>query len=240
MCAATDWSQRIWPDYEDLPRDVIGFHVQCRPVSLLIQPEVSSVSKTVGTLLDDFGLKNAEATVVPIGSTTGGPGLMDSIGPLAKLLGLLGTVVKHVLAWRARAAAIARRRIRPPVTVTLLADHVPLRRQTADTYYDTASLIVGLLPDLLSELQTAYPLFNISIHVRAKGLKIDRVDIQVGNGLELTDQHALKILKWLGVGMSSITVRHRENWLSFPTIKQIKGQAFTTRQFSGRAMMGPG
>ncbi|MFF2840636.1 hypothetical protein [Paenarthrobacter sp. NPDC057981] len=219
---------------------MIGFHVRCRPVSLLIQPESASVSEYVGKFFDQLGLNNAEAIVVPIGSTTGGPGLMDSIGPLAKLAGLLGTVVKQVLAWRTRAATITRRRMRPPVIVTILADHVPLRRQTADTHHDTASLIVGLLPDLLGGLQTAYPSFNISIYVRAKGLKIDRVDVQVGNGLELTDQHALRILKWLGIATNSITVRHRENWLSFPTVKLIKGRSFTARQFSGSAMMGPG
>lgn len=25
MCSATDWSQRVWADYEDLPRDVICY-----------------------------------------------------------------------------------------------------------------------------------------------------------------------------------------------------------------------
>jgi hypothetical protein len=240
MCAAVDWSQRIWPDYEDLPRDVIGYHVRCRSNWVLVQPDVSSVSKAVGTFLGNVGIKSAEAAVVPIGSTSGGPGLIEGIDPVAKLLGHVVTVVKLALAWRARVTSLVRRRLRPPVTVTLLADHVPLHRETADTYFDTASLIVSLLPELLRELQESHPSFNISIHVRARGVKAEKVDIRVGNGLDLTDQHVMKILKWLKGATTSMTVRHVENWLSFPTVKQIKGKALTARQFSGEAMMGGG
>lgn len=240
MCAATDWSQRIWPDYEDLPRDVMGYHVQCRSVSLLIQPDVSTMSEAVGTFLGRLGVKNAEATVVPIGATSGGPGLIEGIDPFTKLFGQAGAVVKFVLAWRARVATLERKRLRPAVTVTLLADHVPLLRQTATTYHDTATLIVTFLPELLRELQESYPSFNVTIRVRARSLKAEHVDIQVGNGLDLTDQHVMKILKWLRMDMDSMTVRHVENWFSFPVVKQIKGRAFTARQFSGKAMMGGG
>jgi hypothetical protein len=70
--------------------------------------------------------------------------------------------------------------------------------------------------------------------------KAEHVDIQVGNGLDLTDQHVMKILKWLRMDMNSMTVRHVENWISFPVVKQIKGRAFSTRHFSGRAMMSGG
>lgn len=237
MCAATDWSQRIWPDYEDLPRDVVGYHVRCNSSSLLIRPDVSPVAKDIGKFLDNLGLKNAEATVVPIGATAGGPGLAEALDPFSKLAGHLVSVVKFLLAWRARVVTLARRRLRPAVTVTLLADHVPLRRQTANTHFDTASLIATFLPELLRELQESYSSFNISINVRARGLTVGQVDMQVGNGLDLTDQHVMKIMKWLTADMSSITVRHRENWLSMPTVMQIKGRAFSARQFSGKSMM---
>lgn len=240
MCSATDWSHRIWADYEDLPRDVIGYHVQCRAASLLLQPDVSPISQTVGTFLDNLGVMNAEATVVPIGATSGGPGLSEAINPLLKFAGQLGALVKFLLAWRARVATLARKRLRPPVTVTVLADHVPLRRQTANTYYDTASLIVTFLPELLGELQESYPSFNVSIHVRARSVSIEQVDLQVGNGLDLTDQHVMKMLKWLKADQSSISIRHRENWLSFPTVKRLKGGAFTPRWFSGKPLMGGG
>ncbi|MHA7297212.1 hypothetical protein [Pseudarthrobacter sp. MDT3-1] len=217
---------------------MIGYHVYCRSNWVLVQPDVSSVSKAVGTFLVNVGVKSAEATVVPIGATSGGPGLIEGIDPVAKLLGHVVTVVKLVLAWRARVTTLARKRLRPLVTMTLLADHVPLHRETADTYCDTASLIVSFLPELLRELQESHPSFNISIRVRARGVKAEKVDIQVGNGLDLTDQHVMKILKWLKGDTSSMTVRHTENWLSFPSVRQIKGRAFTARQFSGRAMMG--
>lgn len=240
MCSATDWSKRIWPDYEDLPRDVVGYHVRCRTDSLLIQPDVSMVSDDVGSFLSKLGVKNAQARVVPIGATSGGPGLIEDLDPFAKLLGHAGTLVKFALAWRARVTTLARKRLRPPVAVTLLADHVPLRQQTADTFYDTASLIVTFLPELLCDLQESHPSFNITIDVRARGLKAEHVDIQVGNGLDLTDQHVMKILKWLRMDMTSMTVRHVENWLSFPVVKQIKGRALNARHFSGKAMMGQG
>lgn len=240
MCAANDWSQRIWPDYEDLPRDVIGYHVQNKSDWVLVQPNVSTVSDAVGAFLSNTGVKSAKATVVPIGATSGGPGLTESIDPFTKLIEHVGTVVKLWLVWRARVVTLARKRLRPPVTVTLLADHVPLHRETADTYYDAASLIVSFLPEFLRELQELHPSFNISIHVRARGLKADQVDIQVGNGLDLTDKHVMKILKWLNGATSSMTVRHIENWLSHPTVKQIKGKALTARQFSGEAMMDGG
>lgn len=240
MRVTTDWSQRIWPDYEDLPRDVIGYHVRCHSFSLLIHPDVSRVSTAVGTFLNNLGVKNAEATVVPIGAAAGGPGLIESIAPFTKVAGLVITGVKWALAWRVRVTTLARKRLRPPVTVTLLADHVPLRRQTADTYYDTASLIVTFLPELLRELQESYPSFNMSINVRARGLTVELVAIQVGNGLDLTDQHVMRILKWLKADMNSVTVRHRENWLSLPTVKRIKSRALTARHFTGEPLMGVG
>lgn len=121
-----------------------------------------------------------------------------------------------MLVWQ---AALARKRLRPPVTATVLADHVPLRRQTVDIYYDTASLIVTILPELLGELQEFYPSCNVSIHVRARGVSIEQLDVHVGNGLDLTDQHVMKILKWLKADQSSISMRHRENWLSHTSMK---------------------
>jgi hypothetical protein len=209
-------------------------------MSMLLEPDLAPISSAVGKFLDGIGLKNAEATVVPIGAAAGGPGLFEALSPFAKLVGNLVALVKFLLAWRARVMTLARKRLRPPVTVTLLANHVPLRRQTASTYYDTASLIATFLPELLKALQESYPSFNISINVRARGLTVGQVDMQVGNSLDLTDQHVMKIMKWLKADLDSITVRHQENWLSWPTVKQIKRRAFAARWFSGRAMMGGG
>ncbi|WP_197410567.1 hypothetical protein [Arthrobacter sp. EPSL27] len=219
---------------------MIGYHVRSYPVTSLLQPNVSPVSDTVGKFLDGIGLKNSEATVVPIGAAAGGPGLFEAIDPFMKVVGYLSTLVKFLLAWRARVTTLARRRLRPAVTVTLLADHVPPRPQTATASYDTASLIATFLPELLGNLQDTYPSFNITINVRARALSIGQVDIQVGNGLDLTDQHVMKIIKWLQADLSSMTIRHRENWLSLPTVKKIRGMALSARSFSGRPMVGGG
>jgi hypothetical protein len=210
MCAAIDWSQRIWPDYEDLPGDVIGYHVHTRTNTLLVLPDVSAVGNAVQTFLSSVGVRGTQAIVVPIGATSGGPGLIEGIDPFTKLIGYSISALKFVLAWRARVATLARKRLRPPVTVTLLADHVPLHHDADDGYYDTASLIVSFLPELLRELQESYPLLNISIHVRARGARAAKVDIQVGNGLDLTDQHVMKMLKWFKGDTSSMSVRHIE------------------------------
>jgi hypothetical protein len=136
----------------------------------------------------------------------------------AKPIGIVFQLVKFLLGWRGRLAALQRRKLLPQVVVTLLADHIEPCRTGPSEWEDTARLLVLILPDLQKNLESEFPSCNFRYKFYARGQKIPHVMLRAGNGLSVTDSQVLQMLKHLNRDAVYLTLLHCEGWFAFPKV----------------------
>lgn len=148
-------------------------------------------------------------------------GTVEAIFRFMKPIGITIQVVKFLLAWHGRVAARKRRNLLPQVVVTLLAEHIEPRRTGPNEWEDTARLLALILPDLQKNLESEFPSCNFRYEFHAKGQKIPYVLLRAGDGLPVTDNHVLQMLKHLDRDAASLTLFHCEGWFAFPKVVAV-------------------
>lgn len=210
-------------DYLDVSEGTVGIDVRVSNSSSLAQPDCEAMSNHLQGFLKRAGVRNEKAIPVGIGTTSGGPGTgtVEAVFQFMKPIGITIQVAKFLLAWHARVAARKRRELLPRVNVTLLADHMEPRRAGPHKWEDMARLLVLILPDLQADLESEFPSCSILYEFRAVGQKIARVTVRAGEGLRVTDNHVLKMLKHLDSDKPSLTIFHREGWFALPKVVSV-------------------
>jgi hypothetical protein len=208
------------PTYEDLPEKTVGVDVHTRSVrpNPLARPDEGAVSDHVQEFLRRAGIDCQKAVPLGLGAAAGGPGTVEALFRFMKPIGIAIQVVKFLLGWRGRLAALKRRKLLPPVVVTLLADHIEPRRTGPNEGDDSARLLALILPDLQKNLESEFPSCNFRYKFYARAQKIPYVIFRAGNGLSVTDGHVLQMLKHLDREAASLTLLHCEGWFAFPKV----------------------
>ncbi|MDR7159196.1 hypothetical protein [Arthrobacter sp. BE255] len=212
-------------DYMDVRDDTVGVDVHSRGVrrNPFVRPNEVAISDHVQVFLRGAGIDCQKATPVGIGATAGGPGVeaVEAIFQFMKPIGFTIQAVKFLLAWHGRVAALKRRNLLPQVVVTLLAEHIEPRRIGPDEWEDTARLLALILPDLQQNLESEFPSYNFRYEFHAQGRQIPYVVLRAGDGLTVTDNHVLQMIRHLNRDAASLTLFHREGWFAFPKVVAV-------------------
>ena len=212
-------------DYMDVPAGTVGVDVHSRGVrrNPFARPDEDALSDHVQVFLRGAGIDCQKATPVGIGAAAGGPGVetVEAIFRFMKPIGITIQVVKFVLAWHGRVAARKRRNFLPQVVVTLLAEHIEPRRTGPNEWEDTARLLALILPDLQQYLESEFPCYSFRYEFHAQGQQIPYVLLRAGDGLPVTDNHVLQMLRHLNRDAASLTLFHREGWFAFPKVVAV-------------------
>lgn len=213
------FDKRRWLDFFDMPADIVGVHVRVGNRSRLAQPDGTVMTAHVVEFLQRAGIRTQAAQSVGIGATTGG-GLPGDVFQYMKPIGITVQAVKFALAWQARVARRKRQELLPPALVILLADHIEPKQTGPEEWEDMARWLVTVLPDLQKDLESEYPACNFRFELRGRGKKVPSFYLKTGGGLPVTDNHALKMLKYLDREADDISLLHCEGWFALPKVVQ--------------------
>ncbi|WP_416430396.1 hypothetical protein [Paenarthrobacter nicotinovorans] len=210
------------PTYMELPNKTVGVDASARSVRAnpFARPDEDAISDHVQEFLRHAGIACQTAVPLGLGAAAGGPGTgtMDALSWFLKPIGIAIQLVKFLLGWRDRLAALERRKLLPQMVVTLVADHIEPCRTGPNEWQDMARLLLLILPDLQKDLESAFPGCNFRYKFYARGRKIPYVQLRAGNGLSVTDRHVLQMLKHLDRDAVSLTLFHCEGWFAFPRV----------------------
>lgn len=208
------------PTYGDLPDKTVGVDASTRSVrsSPFARPDEDAISDHVQEFLRRAGINCQKADPVGVGAAAGGPGTVEAIFPFMKPIGIAIQVATFLLGWQGRLATLKRRKLLPPVIVTLMADHIEPCRTGPNEWADTARLLALILPELQKTLESEFPSYNFRYRFYARTQKIPYVLLRAGDGLAVTDSHVLQMLKHLDRESASLTVLHCEGWFAFPKV----------------------
>lgn len=208
------------PTYMDLPDKTVGVDASTRSVrsNPFARPDEDAISDHVQEFLRRAGIDCQKAVPLGVGAAAGGPGTVEAVFRFMKPIGIAIQVVKFLLGWRGRLAALERRKLLPKVVVTLLAEHIEPCRTGPNEWEDTARLLALILPDLQRNLESEFPSCNFRYKFYARAQKIPHVLLRAGDGLSVTDGHVLQMLKHLDRDAASLTLLHCEGWFAFPKV----------------------
>lgn len=213
------------PTYMDLPDKTVGVEASTSSVKSnpFARPDEDAISDHVQEFLRRAGINCQKAIPLGRGAAAGGPGMetVEGVLQFMKPIGITIQVVKFLLAWHGRVAARKRRNLLPLVVVTLLAEHIEPHSTGPNEWEDSARLLALILPDLQKDLESEFPSCNFRYEFHAKGQKIPYVLLRAGNGLPVTDNHVLQMLKHLNRDTASLTLFHREGWFAFPKVVAV-------------------
>jgi hypothetical protein len=211
------FDKRKWLDFVDVPSDIVGVHVRVGNRSRLAQPDGTAMTAHAVEFLQRAGIEAQAAHPVGVGTPTGG-GLPGDFFQYMKPIGITIQAVRFALAWHARVARRKRQELLPPALVILLADHIGPKQTGPEEWEDMASWLVTILPDLQKDLESEYPACSFRFELRARGKKVPSFYLKTGGGLAVTDNHVLKILKYLDREADDISLLHCEGWFALPKV----------------------